>query len=292
MQATQATGGVVYVELQPPPGMPGAPPGLDWPSTGPTEPIGLPLETLERQDAQQASDEEMADFGRDESPLSSEDEMAAEPSHADDMIYGVANELLGKVTFNNPDAETMLRDALRNQALWTPDMHSRVYELFSGIFFYYPNGSNDRSVWRARDTGQYIRNWRTYASMRTRVTGDPAAATNGRQLSESQTTQLFKGLQDGMDWRHDQQNKGGTYYNSCTESKMRTDTGHKFVANAIWEIGLPRLPAFATEQQSAKLSPEDMAAVPEAIQSVLLWLSSHIMGSVHAGNLGRGNLYL
>ena len=54
-----------------------------------------------------------------------------------------------------------------------------------------------------------------------------------------------------------------------------------FVANAIWTIGLPRLPPFATEQQrssateqrqDAQRSAQDLEAVPEAIQSVLQWL--------------------
>ena len=50
---------------------------------------------------------------------------------------------------------------------------------------------------------------------------------------------------------------------------MRHKAGHVFVANAIWTIGLPRLPPFATEQ---RLSAQDLHAVPEAIQNVLEWL--------------------
>ena len=56
---------------------------------------------------------------------------------------------------------------------------------------------------------------------------------------------------------------------------MRREAGHVFVANAIWTIGLPRLPPFATEQRRSSatdLSATDLEAVPEAIQSVLEWL--------------------
>ena len=62
---------------------------------------------------------------------------------------------------------------------------------------------------------------------------------------------------------------------------MRREAGSVFVANAIWTIGLPRLPPFATEQQrssateqrqDAQRSAQDLEAVPEAIQSVLEWL--------------------
>jgi hypothetical protein len=53
---------------------------------------------------------------------------------------------------------------------------------------------------------------------------------------------------------------------------MRREAGHTFVANAIWAIGLPRLPSFATERQDEQLSAQDLEAVPEAIHSVLNWL--------------------
>ena len=53
---------------------------------------------------------------------------------------------------------------------------------------------------------------------------------------------------------------------------MKRQAGHTFVANAIWAIGLPRLPSFATEQRDHQLSAHDLEAVPEAIRSVLNWL--------------------
>ena len=63
--------------------------------------------------------------------------------------------------------------------------------------------------------------------------------------------------------------------------KMRREAEHVFVANAIWQIGFPPLPPFATEQRRAppagprrdpQLSAQDLEAVPEAIRSVLDWL--------------------
>ena len=44
------------------------------------------------------------------------------------------------------------------------------------------------------------------------------------------------------------------------------------MAYAIWTIGLPRLPRFATEQQDQQLSAADLEALPEAIRCVLSWL--------------------
>ena len=72
------------------------------------------------------------------------------------------------------------------------------------------------------------------------------------------------------DLRPEQQGQTSNCYKRCTEVKMRNEAGHGFVANAIWTIGLPVLPPFATEQRAP--SATDLEAVPEAIQSVLEWL--------------------
>ena len=72
--------------------------------------------------------------------------------------------------------------------------------------------------------------------------------------------------------RPEQRNRKWTYYKSCTESKMRRMAGHTFVAKAIWTIGLPAIPSFATEQRNQRLSSQDLEAVPDAIHNVLNWL--------------------
>ena len=60
------------------------------------------------------------------------------------------------------------------------------------------------------------------------------------------------------------------HYKGCTETKMRRMAGSVFVANVIWEIGLPRLLPFATEQRLQ--SATDIEAFTETIKSVLEWL--------------------
>ena len=65
--------------------------------------------------------------------------------------------------------------------------------------------------------------------------------------------------------RADQEGRKWSYYKSCMESKLRTECGSRLIANAIWEIGLPRLPSFATEQAGQQLW-------NEAIDNVLKWL--------------------
>ena len=68
----------------------------------------------------------------------------------------------------------------------------------------------------------------------------------------------------------EQLNKKWTYIKSCFERKLGTEAGSRFLVNAIWEIGVPHLPSFATEQQSRQLSVKELEAVPDAIHIVLI----------------------
>jgi len=191
------------------------------------------------------------------------------------MIYSIVNEFLGKITFNNSAAEEMLIAALMHKTCLSPSVHLRVETVFSRIFFYYANGVNDRSGWQPQDTSKYIRQWSELASMRTWVNSGFAASTeHGEQLSKDQVSQIFKWYMEDMKTtlREDQLDKPWVYYKSCAEAKMKHQAGHTFVAKAIWAIGLPRLPSFATEQRGKQLSAQDLEAVPEAIDSVLNWL--------------------
>jgi len=191
------------------------------------------------------------------------------------MIYSIVNEFLGKITFNNSAAEEILIAALMHKTCLSPSVHLRVETVFSRIFFYYANGVNDRSGWQPQDTSKYIRQWSELASMRTWVNSGFAASTeHGEQLSKDQVSQIFKWYMEDMKTtlREDQLDKPWVYYKSCAEAKMKHQAGHTFVAKAIWAIGLPRLPSFATEQRGKQLSAQDLEAVPEAIDSVLNWL--------------------
>ena len=190
------------------------------------------------------------------------------------MIYSIVNEFLGKITFNNPKAEEMLVAAMNDESCLTPELHCRVQEMFCPIFFHYPNGLKDRSVWEPRDTSKYIRQWYELASMRAWVMTDAAATEHGEHLSKDQVSKIFQLYMKDMKktLRPEQLNKPWTYYKSCAEAKMKREAGRTFVADAIWRIGLPRLQSFATEQRDEQLSSQELEAVPEAIYSVLNWL--------------------
>jgi hypothetical protein len=196
------------------------------------------------------------------------------------MICSIVNEFLCRMTYNNPEAEQLLQTAVENESALTQSILQRIEEVFSPIFFHYPNGLRDRFVWVPRDTSEYIRQWREVATWRARIgindnADTNAAAEHGEQLSKDQVTRIFGlYLEDfKTSLRPDQLDKKWTYYKSCAESKLNRDCGSRFVANAIWQIGLPRMPSFATEQQSKKLSKEALEDVPQAIHNVLTWLA-------------------
>jgi len=203
-------------------------------------------------------------------------ELASQEVPADKMmIYSIVNEFLGKITFNDSAAEEMLIAALMHKTCLSPAVHLRVETVFSRVFFYYANGVNDRSGWQPRDTSKYIRQWSELATMRTWVSSGFAASTeHSEQLTKDQVSQIFKLYMEDMKstLREEQLDKPWVYYKSCAEAKLRHQAGDKFVAKAIWAIGLPRLPSFATEQRGKPLSAQDLEAVPEAIDSVLNWL--------------------
>jgi hypothetical protein len=190
------------------------------------------------------------------------------------MVYSIVNEFLGQVTFNNPEGEQLLRTALEDESCLTSSMQQRIEEVFSPIFFHYPSGLQDRSVWEPRDTGKYIRQWRELAAWRARIEigGDAESAAATERTQE--VTQIFKLYLDDFktSLRQDQLGRPWKYYKSCVESKLRRESGSRLVAYAIWEIGLPRLPSFATEQRGKQLSKQALEAVPEGIHNVLNWL--------------------
>ena len=144
------------------------------------------------------------------------------------------------MTFVNPQTEEVLLRALEDEACLTPSMHQQLLEVFSPVFFFI-------SKWFE---GRYIKQWRELASMRTMVEADAAAT-----MSKDQLPKIFKCYLEDLkaESRPDQRGQSWKYFKGCTESKMRAQAGSTFLANAIWAMGLPRLPTFcyrATRRQA------------------------------------------
>ena len=194
------------------------------------------------------------------------------------LIYSIVNGFLNSITFHHAQAEELILAALKDEACLPPATQERVEEVFSPIFFEYTNGLQDRTVWSARDTSQYIRQWYELASWRNWLTTDATTVLNKAQVST-----IFTRYMDNMmmTLRPEQKGRTWTYYKSCTQSKMKTQAGHIFVANTIWAIGLPRLHPLATDQmrssateqrQDVQLSAQDLEAISENVHNVLNWL--------------------
>ena len=81
---------------------------------------------------------------------------------------------------------------MEDESCLTPCMHQRVEEVFSPIFFHYPNGLTDRPVWEPRDTRAYIRRLYELAAMRTPWTTDAAATEYGEHLDKPEVSEIFK----------------------------------------------------------------------------------------------------
>ena len=118
----------------------------------------------------------------------------ADESH---MVYSIVNEFLGQMTFNNPEAEELLVKALEDESCLTPWMLHRFEEVFSPIFFHYPNGLKDRSVLQPRDTSKYICQWHELAAWRALVQTDAhaesaGATEHGEQLSKAQLNKILR----------------------------------------------------------------------------------------------------
>ena len=133
---------------------------------------------------------------------------ATEPSHelpADkQMICAIVNEFLGKVTFNNPEAEALLVAALVDESSLSLQMYAHLEEVFSPIFFHYQNGLKDRSDRQPNDTSQYIRQWYEVAACRLpvlRSTAAAAATEHGTELSKAQATLVFQTVHGGPEDR-------------------------------------------------------------------------------------------
>ena len=232
-------------------------------------------DVVELENSQRTPDEETAVVppaaATEHRPDPSTPQLASQEPPADrGMIYAIVNEFLGKVTFKSQEAEELLLALLKDESCLPLSMELSLQEVFWPIFFNYPHGLKDRSVWQERDTSKYIREWYKLAAMRPQVTTDATATEHGKQLSKDGVTQIFKRYMQHM---KTEPRPGQTKINtSCAEFKMRREAGSTFVANAIWMMGLPRLPPFATARQDEQLSAQDLKAVPAAIRSVLNWL--------------------
>ena len=187
------------------------------------------------------------------------------------LAYAILNEFIGNATFKNADVEDMLRATLDAESQWDADMQARITDVFEPIFFEFTNGLADRTRLKPRDARAYINKWHELAALRDEVIPDANAQPirfSGTQVADVRKLYYGRFLTTA---RADQDKKR---LRSCFAARLKTEAGSSFVAHAIWEIGLPRLPAFATEQRPRPLSAKELQDVPIAFRRILNWLDS------------------
>ena len=83
------------------------------------------------EDSEEATNEETAAAATEDS----EDATGPKEISADlKMVYAIANEFLGQITLNNPEAEELLQTALGDESRRTASMQQRIERVFSPIF--------------------------------------------------------------------------------------------------------------------------------------------------------------
>ena len=216
------------------------------------------------------------------------------------MAYVIVNAFLGNVTFDNTEAETLIKQViLRIGKVIKPNMLLNIDEVFQPIFFDYPDYPN-RTRGKPLDACQFIKQWQEIATWRPsgdtedpwrdierwRHSGDtevsPRHAT--KQLAKDQVQSiLHQYIANFIDKEANDMQKGQAWNKnkSRAEAVLRKRCGSTMMAKLIWELGLPNVsPArFAMEkslpatEQPRALTEDVRESMTRATDRILKWLS-------------------
>ena len=212
-------------------------------------------------------------------------ETVTEQSHTDEreapeldgpgqeMAYVIVNAFLNNVTFQSTEAETWIKRAILNTGEGIrPDMLDYIDEVFRPIFFYYPNGLDDRTRAVPRNASQYISHWRDIAAWR------HMSGVGAQQHATRQQVQhiLHRYIDNFIENEADdeQRQQSWTKNKSKAEAVLRRLCGSAMMAKVIWRVDLPNISEAlpATEQQQPSIA--------TATETILNWLS-HVANAVH-----------
>ena len=228
---------------------------------------------------------------------------ATEQSHPDEheapelngpgqeMAYVIVNAFLDNVTFESTEAEKLIkRVILETGEVIRPNMLLNIDEVFRPIFFYYPNGLDDRTQAEPRNASQYIRQWRDIATWR--QSGDIMAAPRHatEQLAKHQVQSILHQYIDNFIRNEADDTQRAQPWNknkSRAEAVLRRLCGSTMMAKVIWQVGLPNIEEagfaiealLATEQQRP-LNEDVRDEIETATETILKWLST-LANSIH-----------
>jgi hypothetical protein len=192
------------------------------------------------------------------------------------MAYVIVNAFLDNVTFESTEAERLIkRVILKTGEVIQPNMHLNIDEVFRPIFFYYPNGLDDRTRGEPRNASEYIRQWRDIAAWRRMADGGWRMQAT-EQLAKPQVQSILgqyidnfirneaDDTQRAQPWK---QNK------SRAEARLRRLCGSVMMAKVIWEVGLPNISVLSATEQQRPLNQDVRDSIATATETILNWLS-------------------
>ena len=184
-----------------------------------------------------------------------------------DFPLAIINAFLGYPAQYSDASEDAIQEVVNDEAAWSTATLNIIAEVFEPIFFHFPRGLKDRSVWQARSPDEYITQWREHAKFRLEVI---AGAVDGLQFTRDQRQRAF---QYYLQWfAENEARPGQKKIKSAAEARLNKLCGSRHVMQAIWEIGLPKILGRATEQPDVDPTPERLLEIKDDATKILQWL--------------------
>ena len=106
------------------------------------------------------------------------------------MPLMAVNAFLASETIEDDLAEETVNAILCDEAQWGDDALKLIADEFDKVFFYFPNGPQDRTVVEPVDADRVITNWRVLAEWRDAV--DPYANADNIHFSTTERQEVFQ----------------------------------------------------------------------------------------------------
>ena len=192
-----------------------------------------------------------------------------------ELAYAIVNTFLDNPTLQSTDAEKTIKRVIVEQKQWRAEVLDSIDEVFRPVFVEYTNGTKDKTRWTARDPAPYIREWRNTAEWRDRVL-QAGANAEGKQFSREEVAPIVHYITEDFIENHanDAQKMDKRAKNkSRAEARLNRLCGSRHVANAIWQLGLPKVLSPATEQRISIQNCYREASIATDTANVLEWLA-------------------
>ena len=203
-----------------------------------------------------------------------------------EMAYAIVNAFLHDVTFEITEADTLIKQVMhKTGGVIRPNMLENIDEVFRPIFFYYPNGLDDRTRAVPRDPRQYISKWRDIAEWRKKVGADDTEQLTQRHVGLILKFYIEDFILNEATIQQKMQSKSKN--KSRAEARLCRHCGTVMMAKQIWQVGLPNIAeassaiktqillrtlSLDTEQQRP-LEQDVRDSITTATETILNWLS-------------------